>query len=48
MNRQTRDFAKKYSKTKMTLLMFAIFTAFAVPSLSDVAFANHLSEKMKW
>jgi len=32
----------------MTLLMFAIFTAFAVPSLSDVAFANHLSEKMKW
>jgi hypothetical protein len=37
-----------YSKTKLTLLLFAIFTVFIIPSISDVAFANHLSEKMKW
>ena len=37
-----------YSKVKVTLLLFAIFFVFTIPSVSNDAFANHLSEKMKW
>ena len=37
-----------YSKFKITLLFFAIFAVLTVPAVSSDAFANHLSEKMKW
>ena len=37
-----------YSKVKIVLLFFAIFTVLLVPTVSNDAFANHLSEKMKW
>lgn len=46
---QIKNFTNNYySKFKITLLFFAIFTVFAVPLVSSDAFANHLSEKMKW
>ena len=46
---QFKKFKKNnFSKFKITLLFFAIFSVFAIPSISSDAFANHLSEKMKW
>jgi len=39
---------KLFSKTKIIFLFFTLFSVFIVPSVSDVAFANHLSEKLKW
>ena len=46
---QFKKFKKNnFSKFKITLLFFAIFSVFVIPSISDDAFANHLSEKMKW
>ena len=46
---QIKNFTTNYySKFKITLLFFAIFAVFAIPSVSSDAFANHLSEKMKW
>jgi hypothetical protein len=32
-----------FSKFKITLLFIAIFSVFAIPSISSDAFANHLS-----
>ena len=37
-----------FSKFKITFLFIALFTVFAIPSISSDAFANHLSEKMTW
>jgi len=46
---QIKNFTNNYySKFKITLLFFAIFAVFAIPLVSSDAFANHLSEKMKW
>jgi len=43
---KNKDFS--YSKFKITILFFAVFTVITVPLVSSDAFANHLSEKMKW
>lgn len=46
---QIKNFTNNYySKFKITLLFFALFSVFAIPLVSSDAFANHLSEKMKW
>ena len=46
---QIKNFTTNYySKFKITLLFFALFSVFAIPLVSSDAFANHLSEKMKW
>ncbi len=49
MENQFKNFTQhNFSKFKIILLFFAIFSVFAIPSISSDAFANHLSEKMKW
>jgi hypothetical protein len=49
VEKQMKKFTNNYYyKFKITLLFFAIFTMFAIPSFSSDAFANHLSEKMTW
>jgi len=46
---QIKNFTQhNFSKFKITLLFFALFSVFAIPLVSSDAFANHLSEKMKW
>ena len=49
VNDQTKNLKHiSYSKLKLSLLFFAIFSVFAIPLFSNHAFANHMSEKMTW
>ena len=37
-----------HSKFKIVLIAFSFFVVFLMPFISNEAFANHMSEKMKW